>query len=280
MRFSVRDADTVAEILREAAATEIMPRFHHLGAGAIREKTSAEDLVTDADVAAEKVIASALVKAFPGSIVIGEESVSARPALLDELDGADLAFVVDPVDGTKNFASGLPLFGVMAAVVARGEIVGGIILDPVAGDWSIAVRGEGAFTVGKDGTRVPLEVAPPKPAAKMSGTASWSTLPEPLRSQLCANLANTRSAANYRCAAQEYRMMASGNSHFAVYSKINVWDHAAGWLIHREAGGYSARFDGSPYLAAHRDGGLLFAPDEASWHDLHKALFVGTQYAG
>jgi fructose-1,6-bisphosphatase/inositol monophosphatase family enzyme len=114
----------------------------------------------------------------------------------------------------------------------------------------------------------------------MSGTASWSTLPEPLRSQLCANLAHTRSAANYRCAAHEYRMIAAGSSHFALFSKINVWDHAAGWLLHREAGGYSARFDGSAYQPGHRDGGLLFAPNEAAWHDLHAALFRGTEYAG
>jgi len=279
MSFTMRDADTVAEILHAAAQQEILPRFRHLGAGAIREKTSAEDLVTDADVAAEKVIAAALVKAFPGAIVIGEEGVSARPALLDELDDAELAFVVDPVDGTKNFASGLPLFGVMAAAVAHGEIVGGVILDPVGGDWSLAVRGEGAFTVSADGSRVPLEVAEAQAAAKMTGTASWSTLPEPLRSEVCANLALTRSAANYRCAAHEYRMIAAGSSHFALFSKVNVWDHAAGTLMHREAGGHVARFDGSPYLARHRDGGILCAPSEAAWHDLHAAIFKGTEYA-
>lgn len=279
MTFTVRDADTVADILRDAAVAEILPRFRHLGAGAIREKSSAEDLVTDADEAAEKVIAAALKSVFPGAIVIGEEGVSARPALLDELDDAELAFVVDPVDGTKNFASGLPLFGVMAAVIERGEIVAGVIHDPIGGDWAMAVRGEGAWTRTTDGSLVDLAVASPLPAAKMSGTASWSTLPEPLRSQLCANLARSRSAANYRCAAHEYRMMAGGHSHFGLFSKLNVWDHAAGWLIHREAGGYSARFDGSPYLARHRTGGLLCAPDEASWHDLQQAFFHGTEIA-
>lgn len=279
MTFTARDAQTVAEILHDAAVAEILPRFRHLGAGAIREKTSAEDLVTDADVAAEKFIAAAIAKAFPGSIVVGEEGVSERPGLLDELEGANLAFVVDPVDGTKNFASGLPLFGVMAAVIAGGEIVGGIIHDPIGGDWSIGVRGEGAWTLTTDGKTIDLHVAEAKAASRMSGTASWSTLPEPLRSQVCANLAKTRSAANYRCAAHEYRMIASGSSHFALFSKLNVWDHAAGWLLHREAGGFSGRFDGSTYLPSHRDGGLLYAPDEASWHDLQAAIFSGTSIA-
>lgn len=278
MSFTTADANTVAAILREAADAEILPRFRHLTAGAVRQKTSAEDLVTDADEAAEKVIAARLAKAFPGAVVIGEEAVSADETLLDRLEGADLAFVVDPVDGTKNFASGLTLFGVMAGVVMNGETVGGVILDPIGGDWTIAVRGEGAWTETPDGHRTDLKVAQAKPVNEMSGTASWSLLPEPLRSQLCANLPATRSAASYRCAAHEYRMLAAGHSHFTLYAKLTAWDHVAGWLIHREAGGYSARFDGSQYLATHRDGGLLLAPDADSWQALHAALFAGTEY--
>ncbi|WP_336799534.1 inositol monophosphatase family protein [Kaistia sp. MMO-174] len=279
MSFSVGDAQTVARILRDAAEAEILPRFRHLSAGAIRQKTSAEDLVTDADEAAERKITAALLKEFPGAVVIGEEAVSADETLLDRLDGADLAFVVDPVDGTKNFASGLTLFGVMAGVVVRGEAVGGVILDPIGGDWTTALRGEGAWTENSRGERNDLRVAAPKPVNEMAGTASWSLLPEPLRTQVCANLAATRSAAGYRCAAHEYRMLAGGHSHFALYAKLTVWDHVAGWLIHREAGGYSARFDGSAYLPAHREGGLLCAPDETSWRALQAALFAGTEYA-
>ncbi|WP_018184275.1 inositol monophosphatase family protein [Kaistia granuli] len=277
MSFSTADARTVAAILRDAAEAEILPRFRHLADGAIRQKTSAEDLVTDADEAAEKVITASLVKAFPGAVVIGEEAVSADETLLDRLDGAELAFVVDPVDGTKNFASGLTLFGVMAGVVVRGEAVGGVILDPIGGDWTIAVRGEGAWTEAADGRHNDLKVATAKPVDEMSGTASWSLLSEPLRSLVCANLAATRSAASYRCAAHEYRMLAGGHSHFALYAKLTVWDHVAGWLIHQEAGGYSARFDASPYLPAHRDGGLLLAPDQASWRALQAALFAGSE---
>jgi fructose-1,6-bisphosphatase/inositol monophosphatase family enzyme len=65
--------------------------------------------------------------------VVGEEAVSRDPDLLNGLGEADLAFILDPVDGTLNFASGLPLFGVMAAVLRRGEVICGIILDPMVG---------------------------------------------------------------------------------------------------------------------------------------------------
>ncbi len=280
MSFSTRDVAIVAEILNEAASTEILPRFRRLGAGAVREKTSAEDLVTDADVAAEKRITAALQQAFPGALVLGEEAVSEHgEGLLDALGDASLAFVVDPVDGTRNFASGLTLFGVMAGVIVKGEIAAGVILDPIGKDWSVALRGEGAWTETEDGARVDLEVAKAKPVAEMSGFAAWWLLEEPLRSELCANLARTGTVSNYRCAAHEYRLLAGGHVHFSAFTKLMVWDHAAGWLLHREAGGYSARFDGSAYSPLHRAGGLLCTPDEASWHALHAALFAGTEYA-
>ena len=122
MTFSRADTLVVAEILRKAAQAEILPRFRNLSAGAIRAKSSQLDLVTDADEAAERLIEAELLRAFPNAVVIGEEGVSRNPKLLDGLADADLAFILDPVDGTLNFASGLPLFGVMASAVMKGEV--------------------------------------------------------------------------------------------------------------------------------------------------------------
>lgn len=272
MPFTTRDAATVAAILREAAAAEILPRFRSLGEGQVRQKTSALDLVTDADEQAEIAIAAALRKAFPGCVVVGEESTEKDPSLLGRLADADLAFVVDPIDGTMNFASGLPLFGVMAAAVVRGEIVGGVILDPMGDDFAIAVRGEGAWFERPDGRRRDMKVADPVPVAQMSGGISWNMLKEPTRSILIGNMPEVAAAFSYRCAAHEYRLVASGHCHFVLYSKLMPWDHAAGWLLHKEAGGYSARLDGSPYTALTHDGGILVAPNRDSWEALHSAL--------
>ena len=272
MTFSTAQAATVADILREAARAEILPRFQNLRDGEVRRKSSAMDLVTDADEAAERVIAAALAKAFPGALVVGEEGNERDPALLDRLGDADLAFLVDPIDGTKNFSAGLPLFGVMAAVVMHGEIVAGIIHDPVMDDVALAVRGEGAWVERRDGRRADLRVAPPVPMPEMYGVASWHLLAEPLRSRLTANLARVAGAASYRCAAHEYRMAAAGHCHFLLFAKLMPWDHAPGWLLHREAGGYSARFDGEPYRVSERIGQLLCTPDEDSWHALRATL--------
>lgn len=272
MTFTRADALAVADILRTTAQAEILPRFRNLSADAIRTKSSQLDLVTDADEAAERVIETELLRRFPGAIVIGEEGVSRNARLLDGLGEADLAFILDPVDGTLNFASGLPLFGVMAAVAMKGEIVCGVILDPISDDWAMAVRGEGAWTQRPDGSTSPLQVSSPVPLAQMAGNVSWRYLPEDVRPVVTGNLPKVAMAADLRCAAHTYRQIAAGYLHFSFSSSVMAWDHAAGWLIHREAGGYTAHFDGSPYRPVNRGGGLISAPDKESWQAVRDAL--------
>jgi fructose-1,6-bisphosphatase/inositol monophosphatase family enzyme len=272
MTFTRADALAVADILRTTAQAEILPRFRNLSADAIRTKSSQLDLVTDADEAAERVIEAELLRRFPGALVVGEEGVSRNASVLDGLGDAELAVILDPVDGTLNFASGLPLFGVMAAVAIKGEIVCGVILDPISDDWAMAVRGEGAWIQRPDGSASPLQVASSVPLSQMAGNVSWRYLPEDLRPVVTGNLPKVAMAADLRCAAHTYRQIAAGYLHFSFSSSVMPWDHAAGWLIHREAGGYTAHFDGSPYRPVNRGGGLISAPDKETWQAVRDAL--------
>ena len=139
------DIASLANALQEAAAVEILPRFRNLGEGDVRVKTEAIDLVTEADEAAERLIRARVAEFMPDALFVGEEAVAADPSLLEKLGDADLAVVVDPIDGTYNFAAGLPLFGVMLSVVSKGETVAGIIFDPMGNDWVIAEKGSGAW---------------------------------------------------------------------------------------------------------------------------------------
>jgi fructose-1,6-bisphosphatase/inositol monophosphatase family enzyme len=272
MRFNHRMATDVATILRDATRAEILPRFRRLTAGAIRTKSSPIDLVTDADEAAERQITHELLTRFPGCVVVGEEAQAADPALLDKLADAELAFVVDPVDGTANFAAGVPLFGCMAAAVMKGEVIASWIHDPLGDDTAIALRGEGAWIEHPQYDRTDLRVATPAPLERMTGAVSWTWMTEPLRSRVTARLSRLSSGVQFRCAAHEYRLIASGGAHFSIYNKLMPWDHLPGWLLHREAGGYSARFDGSEYLPTHTGGGLLAAPDRSCWEAIKAAL--------
>jgi fructose-1,6-bisphosphatase/inositol monophosphatase family enzyme len=274
MRFDEKDIDWLAGVLANAAITEIMPRFRRLGLGDVRQKTSAADLVTEADVNAERVITAALAARYPGALIVGEEATELDSTVLSKLGGAALAFVIDPVDGTFNFASGVPLFGVMLGVVVDGETVAGIIHDPVGKDFLIAMRGSGSHIHAADGSKVPVKVAAPVPMSEMTGAVSWQYRKEPERSRLARNQAKCLSQIGYRCAAHEYRLIASGHAHFALYNKVMPWDHLAGVLIHQEAGGHAARLDSSAYLPGHVDGGLMIAPDEASWAELRRELWA------
>lgn len=267
----------VAEIAATAARTEIMPRFKGLAAAlGARQKTSRFDVVTDADEAAEAAIAKALTDRFPGALIVGEEAAERDAGLLSGIATADLAFIVDPIDGTKNFSSGVPLFGTMVAATVRGEIVLAAIHDPICQDTFLALRGEGAWRQA-EGASSALRVARPVPVDQMHAVAGTTFLPEPLRSTVIGNLPKFAMTFWMRCAAHEYRMAAAGHCDVLMYNKLMPWDHAAGWLLHREAGGYSAHFDGTAYSPSHLSGGLLCTPDRASWESVRAALFKSTE---
>ncbi len=239
-RFSAAALAEVEQLVRAVARSEIMPRFRKLGAGDVMEKSGPMDLVTVADEAAEARLAAGLARLHPGCAVVGEEAATRDPSLLAQVGTAPLCFVLDPIDGTYNFASGLPLFGVMVAVVASGQTVGAIIHDPVGDDTAMALAGEGAWIATPDGRRTTMRVAPAAAPADMSGSISWRYMPEPRRSRVCARLPLVGSSWDYRCAAHQYRLMAAGHCHYSVYNRLLPWDHAAGVLLHQEAGGYVA----------------------------------------
>lgn len=268
------DVQALADLLRHAAKAEILPRFRRLGSADVRAKTEATDLVTEADEKAERLISAEVAARWPDALFVGEESVAADPALLGKLEGAELAIIVDPVDGTFNFASGIPAFGVMASVVVAGETVAGIIFDPMGDDWVMAEKGAGAWLTRPTGETERLHVAAPVPLDQMVGMASTGYLPKDKRAEVLANLAKVRFLTNYRCAAHEYRTFAGGHVHYLMYNKLMPWDHLAGTLISQEAGAHAARFDGTPYLPHHVDGGLLIAPDKESWELLRRQVFT------
>jgi len=272
LKVTAAQAREVAQLLRTAARQEIMPRFRRLAAGDIRTKSGPLDLVTEADEAAERVIEAGLQRIFPGAVILGEEAAAADPSRLARMGEAQLCLVVDPVDGTANFAAGVPLFGVMAAAIFQGETIAAWIHDPMGDDTLMALRGEGAWVEGQDGHLHDCRVAPPAPMARMLGAISWGFMPRDRKAQVLPKLAGFASVMNFRCAAHEYRLVNTGGAHVLVYNRLLPWDHAAGVLIHAEAGGYSAQFDGAAYSPLRHTGGLICAPDRAGWNEVRDWL--------
>ena len=266
------DTTELFGVLRDAAQQEIIPRFRALAPADIAEKSSSIDLVTAADLGAEAMITAALRQRFPTAMILGEEAYAADPLSMNGLSEAELAFVIDPVDGTFNFAAGNALFGTLLAVVRRGETVAGIIYDPLHGHALLAEKGAGARMLRPDGSDAPVRVAAPVPLAQMVSVAVLHYLPEPMRSNAGTALAKVRMSLAYGCSAHEYWMLNTGRAHFLVGHRMMPWDHLAGTLIHAEAGGHNAHFDGSPYRPGAIEGGLLCAPDKDSWTAIRREV--------
>ena len=145
------DVDKVAALIAEVAATEIQPRFQKLAAHEQREKAPG-DIVTIADERAEAAMTPRLMELVRGSIVIGEEAAAKDPGLVNRLLHDQVAWIVDPVDGTANFAEGKPDFVSMVALVRGDELIASWIHLPMTGHTAIAERGSGATY---DGERIP-----------------------------------------------------------------------------------------------------------------------------
>lgn len=262
------DPDKVAAILREVAAAEIVPRFRTLAAGDIREKGPG-DLVTVADEAAERVLAARLTDLLPGSRVVGEEAAAADPVILSRLStGAEPVWIIDPVDGTYNFAHGRPVFAVLLALAVGGRTLAGWIYDPMGGRMAIAQAGEGAWMAGQR-----LRALPGGPLPDLRGSLSTKFFDPAERARIEA--LRPLFAGTYRlfCAGHEYLNLITGQGQFALYNRTMPWDHAAGALAFAEAGGHVARWDGNPYGPADVTGGILLAPDPQTWTDLHRLIF-------
>ncbi|UWR22065.1 inositol monophosphatase [Sulfitobacter sp. S190] len=262
----------IINVVRRAARAEILPRFRKLAAGDIRTKADDADLVTDADIAAEAMIARALQIAFPHALVIGEEAATDKPEILDQIGQAQLAFHIDPVDGTWNFAKGLHTFGVIIAATRYGQPVFGLIYDPVSDDWAIASEETEAQLQRPIGPAETLKVSMGKPLEDLTGLLPLWLFPKDKQAQIAATLPGFASVTSLRCSAHEYRMVAQGHVDFTLSASLNSWDHAAGALICAQAGAHVEMLDGGDYSAARQHGYLLVAPDKITWNKLRKTF--------
>ncbi|OAN73386.1 inositol monophosphatase [Sulfitobacter sp. EhC04] len=270
--LSPAQRNNVINILRRAAKAEIMPRFRALNAADIATKSGPDDLVTIADTAAEAMITRALGMAFPGALVIGEEAVSADPTLLDKIADAPLCFIIDPVDGTWNFARGMSVFGIILAVTRYGKPAFGLIYDPVMDDWAIADDQSPARMQQPSGVTRDLRVSKGGELAGLSGYIPLYLFDHARREKLAKTLGGFGWVNCLRCSAHEYRMLAQGHVDFLLTESLNPWDHAAGVLICQQAGGYVQMLSGDDYDATLRSGHILAAPDKATWQRLAKAF--------
>jgi fructose-1,6-bisphosphatase/inositol monophosphatase family enzyme len=268
--------DAVGALLRETARDAVMPAYRHLGAADVYEKAPGE-VVTVADRRAEELLTAGLSALLPGSVVVGEEAVAADPTVLDRLKGSAPVWLVDPVDGTANFAAGREPFAMMIALVRAGETEAAWIYDPVGDSLAAARAGAGTAIDGvpvrrSNGQRAPLRGAEQR--APLRGAVPHRYFPRELRERIAARASapGIELLPSKHCAGREYVDLVRGRQEFVMFWRTLPWDHVPGALLVREAGGVVRRLDGSPYLAEEDGHGLLAAADEATWDAVREAL--------
>lgn len=263
---SMLDPDRVADFIRDTARAVILPRFRALGAGDVREKRPG-DYVTIADLEAEAALTRLLTEAAPGSLVVGEEAVAADPDRLQVLAGDDPVWIIDPVDGTGNFAAGRPRFAVIVAYVERGVTEAGWIYDPIAEIMVTATRGGGAWSAGRR-LCVTRDVAP----ADMVGSAYGRSAGGKRAAKALEESGRVGGIRNLGSSGLEYMAMALGEAQFSLHSRSLPWDHAAGMMIVAEAGGPATFLDGSAYDPRIDDRTVLAAANEAGFATVRDVL--------
>ena len=271
--FMAANIDTakIAAILKDCADKYVLPRFNKLKDHEIITKTSKDDLVTDADRETEAALAKILTTLYPGSVVIGEEGVFEGKANLDELKKKEgIVWVIDPVDGTRNFVQGRPEFSIMLACVVNGETRYGWIHDVLEAETAIASKGGGAWYKGQK-----LQVANDKPIEETNGYIGKKYLAQDHRAHVNQEAGKVKKLGTISCASHEYLRMAQGKADFGIYSKIKPWDHLAGVLFIQESGGYVAKWDKTPYTPKDTGGGILVASSKALWQKAHDLLIKG-----
>ncbi len=258
--FLARHTLDVEGLIREAAAKEVMPRWRRLGEHDVDVKTGPHDLVTDADREAELFLTKELGALLPGSVVVGEEAVHADPASYEAIKGDTPVWIVDPVDGTRQFVRGETGFCTLVALARRGVVHASWTFAPAREQFATAVRGWAPVSTGSRCAPVPRprpgparghlppglhhgrrEARPPRPVDRRRG-------PRPCGS-----------------AGLEYLAIARGESDAVAFSWEAAWDHAAGLLLVEEAGGTHLTRAGLPFAV--RGGNTLpftAARDEAT----------------
>src|SRR3989338_3284674 len=201
----------------------------------LADKGNSNSILNKADKDAEKAIVAYLFEKVPGSSFLGEES--------GRTGSSELQWIIDPIDGTTNFANKIPLFCVSIGLAKNRELIAGVVYNPVSGEMFEAYKGNGAFLGGKR-----IYVAPPADKKEMVVATDWAHEPE-MRLHIARNFLE-KHVNDYRyspclgTAALSLAWVAAGRFHAYVHPSLNEWDLAAGAVLVKEAGGTLTKWDG------------------------------------
>ena len=246
------DIKVLEDMIREVANEEILPRFNKIGYQ-LKEDGS---LITEADLMADKRIHDFLSDRYPDIAFMSEEMTSEQQNSLLKNNAA--VWCLDPLDGTGNFAAGVPLFASSISLIIDGEVMLGVTYDVTRNEMFSAVKGKGAFLNGAR-LRCHSSVSNIKDAVAL---VDFKRLPPGMAVKLLAD-SPFRSQRNLGSSVLEWAWMSSNRGQIYLHGGMHLWDCAAGCLILSESGWYSSTLEGESviqYLGGKRS--VVIASDE------------------
>jgi len=229
------DVDMLAQHVIKAAREELLPRFTRVE----RSHKADGSVITEADLAMQSRLIRDLSQIWPQYSALAEEMTVDQQRTLLAQPGVGL-WCLDPLDGTSNFAAGLPFFAVSLCLIVDSRVELGVVYDPMRDECFSAVRGRGAWLNG----RRLGERQPEPPLAKGIGLVDFKRLPRPLAERLVRE-APYSSQRSLGSVALDWCWIAAGRAHVYLHGKQQLWDYGAGALILHEAGGFSMTLDGA-----------------------------------
>ena len=246
------DLETLENIIRQVAHEEILPRFNKISYS-IKADGS---LLTEADLAADQQIQQRLSEHYPKIAFLSEEMEYQQQEKL--LQTADQLWCLDPLDGTSNFAAGLPFFATSLALIKKGEVVIAITYDPLRNEMFSARKGQGAFLNGERLVCKPSGFSLNKAVAIVDLKRLTPVLAQRLMTE-----APYKSQRNLGACVLEWAWMAANRGHAYLHGGMKLWDLAAGTLLLSEAGGYASTLAGeSVFRTSMTPRSVVISPDK------------------
>lgn len=231
-------ARALESLVRDIAREEILPRYLK----AARSRKADGTLFTEADIESQRRFTTALPQLMPGP-VLGEEMSPEEQARLWAAGRGGL-WCIDPIDGTTNFANGIPFFAVSIAYLVDHEPRFGVVYNPITDESFYAAAGAGAFL---NGTELPLRPAASQLCDAVAGV-DFKRISHHLGDELAVR-PPFYSQRNFGSSALEWCFVAAGRLDVYLHGGQMLWDYAAGRLILAEAGGEAAALDGGSLMA-------------------------------
>lgn len=223
--------------ISDLAKVEVLARFEQVTA----EEKSDGSLLTEADTEMQHKTREFLAKNWSEYAFLGEES----PAEEQEtaMLSANGCWILDPVDGTSNFAIGVPFYSVSLGLIIQGQLVAGLVYDPSRDEMFAARADQGATLNDK-----PLKAQTAKQTLKQcSGIIDFKRLSAEVATKIAIECPYS-SQRSFGSVALDWCWIAAGRGQIYLHGAQNIWDYAAGWLILNEAGGYSSTLDNETVL--------------------------------